>query len=120
MSFLDEIDAEFREAGLDQATALGQTPPVFDWLLTTFSFQGISDRVAREYIEKHGAASWAKMEASLLTPPHCGKLRNYWGYEGCRYDKTSFTCSEPDHISECPVPRPRLRNGRLNQTAYSL
>jgi hypothetical protein len=120
MSFLDEIDTEIREAGLDQAVASGLTPPVFDWLLSTFSFQGISDRVAREYMDKHGTASWSKMEASLLPPPPCPKLRNYWSYDGCRFDKTSFTCSEPGHISGCPVPLPRLRNGRLNQTAYSL
>jgi hypothetical protein len=120
MSFLDEIDAEAGEAGLDRAIARGETPPIFDWLLTTFSFQGISDRVAREYMDKHGTASWSQIEASLKASPSCPKLRSYWGYEGCRYDKTSFTCSEPDHIHACPVPRPRLRNGRLNQTAYSL
>jgi hypothetical protein len=120
MSFLDEIDAEAGEAGLDRAIALGETPLIFDWLLTTFSFQGISDRVAREYMDKHGTASWSQIEASLKASPSCPKLRSYWGYEGCRYDKTSFTCSEPDHIHACPVPRPRLRNGRLNQTAYSL
>lgn len=119
-SFLDEIDTEAREAGLDQAIARGQTPPIFDWLLATFSLQGISDRVAREYMDKHGTASWAEMEASLKAPPSCQKLRSYWHYEGCRYDKGSRTCSEPDHIDGCPVPRPRLRNGRLNQTAYSL
>ena len=96
------------------------TPAVFDWLLTTFCFQGISDRVARDYMEKHGTASWSEIEASLRASPSCPKLRSYWHYEGCRYDKGSFTCSEPDHIDACPVPRPRLRNGRLNQTAYSL
>jgi hypothetical protein len=105
---------------LDQAVLASATPAVFDWLLTTFSFQGISDRVAREYMDKHGTASWAKLEASLRASPSCPKLRSYWHYEGCRYDKGSFTCSEPDHIDACPVPRPRLRNGRLNQTAYSL
>jgi hypothetical protein len=68
MSFLDEIDAEVGEAGLDQI-ALGRRPPIFDWLLTTFSFQGISDRVAREYMDKHGTASWAGMEESLKAPP---------------------------------------------------
>jgi hypothetical protein len=47
-------------------------------------------------------------------------LRSYWQYEGCRYDKTSCTCSKPEHIATCPVPVPRLRNGRLNQTAFSL
>jgi hypothetical protein len=71
-------------------------------------------------MDKHGTASWSEIDAGLLASPSCPKLRSYWGYEGCRYDKTSFTCSEPDHIGACPVPRPRLRNGRLNQTAYSL
>lgn len=119
-SFLGEIDAEANEAGLVQAVASGQTSRIFDWLLTTFSFQGISDRVAREYMEKHGTASWAEMEASLKVTPSCPKLASYWAYDGCRYDKGSRTCSEPDHIGSCPVPCPRLRNGRLNQTAYSL
>lgn len=32
----------------------------------------------------------------------------------------SGCCSEPEHISVCPVPSHRLRNGKLNQTAYSL
>jgi hypothetical protein len=119
MSFLDEIDAEIREAGLESAVSHGHTPPVFDWLLSAFSYQGISDRVARSYMEKHGTASWAQIEANLRTTSSCPKLRSYWHYEGCRYDKGSFTCSQPDHIDACPVPRPRLRNGRLNQTAYS-
>ena len=120
MSFLDEINAEISEAGLNKAVASGHTPPIFDWLLSAFSYQGISDRVARSYMEKHGTVSWAEIDASLRATPSCPKLRNYWHYEGCRYDKGSFTCSEPDHIDACPVPRPRLRNGRLNQTAYSL
>jgi hypothetical protein len=69
---------------------------------------------------KHGTASWSAMEASLKTPPSCQKLHSFWAYQGCRYDKGSFTCAEPDHIDTCPVPSPRLRNGRLNQTAYAL
>lgn len=105
---------------MDQAVLTCATPAVFDWLLTTFSFQGISDRVARDYMDKHGTASWAKIDPSLRASPSCPKLRSYWHYEGCRYDKGSFTCSEPDHIDACPVPHPRLRNGRLNQTAHSL
>ena len=120
LSFLDEIDEEIRHAGLDQAVASGDTQPIFDWLLTAFSFQGISDRVARSYMEKHGTASWSAMEASLKTSPSCQKLHAFCDYAGCRYDKGSFTCAEPDHIDTCPVPRPRLRNGRLNQNAYSL
>lgn len=48
MSLLDEIDEEVQQASLDRAVALGDTPPIFDWLLSAFSFQGISDRVARD------------------------------------------------------------------------
>jgi hypothetical protein len=120
MSLLDEIDAEAREAGLVEAIAIGHTAPIFDWLMSNFSFQGISDRVARDYMAKHGSATWSYLQASLGRSPSCPKLRGYWAYEGCRYDKGSVTCSEPEHIDRCPVPRPRLRNGRLNQTAYSL
>ena len=68
-------------------------------------------------MERHLGPKWKQ---ALRACPSCPKLRNYWHYERCRYDKGSFTCSEPDHIDACSVPRARLRNGRLNQTAYSL
>ena len=45
---------------------------------------------------------------------------SYWHLQGCRYDKLSRTCAEPDHIELCPLPGHDLRNGRLNQTAYGL
>jgi hypothetical protein len=75
--------------------------------------------VARGYIRKHGSVTWSDIAASFDAAPPCPLLRTYWHFEGCRYDKGSFSCSEPDHIDTCPVPRHRLRNGRLNQTAYS-
>ena len=50
----------------------------------------------------------------------CPKLKSYWHFHGCRYDKVSGTCAEPDHIEACPLPTHYLRNGRLNQMAYSL
>ena len=120
VSFLDDVDAEARQGGLVRAVATGHTRPIFDWLMTAFSYQGISDQVAQQYIDEHGNATWADIEASLGQTPSCPKLQSYWVYHGCRYDKGSFTCSEPEYIDACPLPRPRLRNGRLNQTAYSL
>jgi hypothetical protein len=120
MSFREEIDAEAREAGLIEAVERRHTAPIFDWLMSAFSLQGISDRVAWDYMEKHGSANWSSAQAGLRRAPTCPKLRSYWAYDNCRYHKTSSTCSEPGHIDRCPVPRPRLRNGRLNQTAYSL
>jgi hypothetical protein len=50
----------------------------------------------------------------------CPKLKSYWHFHGCRYNKLGRTCAEPDHISRCTLPTHDLRNGRLNQTAYSL
>jgi hypothetical protein len=93
---------------------------IFDWLLSTFSYQGISDQVARGYMEKHGTASWSQIEASFGKAPSCQKLRNYWSYADCGYQKGGKSCSQQEHIVPCPVPSFDLRNGRLNQTAYSL
>jgi hypothetical protein len=113
------MQIEAREACLDEAVACHDTAKIFDWMLTAFSYQGVSDRAARTYIRQNGRASWSNIDESLRASPSCPRLRSYWHYEGCRYDKGSFSCTEPEHISSCPVPVPRLRNGRLNQTAYS-
>jgi hypothetical protein len=75
--------------------------------------------VARGYIRKHGNVTWSDIALNLEAVPPCPLLQTYWHFNGCQYDKGSFSCSEPDHIDICPVPRHRLRNGRLNQTAYS-
>jgi len=119
MSFIDEIDDEFRTSGLYVAVRSHSTPLIFDWLVDVLSFQGISDRVARDYATKHGRATWSRLEENLKSA-ECPKLRSYWQYSECRYDKTSQTCGEPEHFDACKLPRLRLRNGRLNQTAYSL
>ena len=50
----------------------------------------------------------------------CPKLKSYWHFHGCRYEKASRTCAEPEHIGACPLPSHDLRNGHLNQAAYSL
>jgi hypothetical protein len=119
MTFLEDVNTELHLAGIDTAVACRDTPPVFDWLLTSFSYQGVSDQVARTYIEQNGRATWSSLAPAFEAGPGCGRLASYWHYEGCRYDKASFSCANPEQIAECLVPRPRLRNGRLNQTAAS-
>jgi hypothetical protein len=96
------------------------TPALFGWLVEMLSYQGISDSVAAGYIEQHGNVRWADIAEELSRPPSCPKLGGYWRFTGCRYHKGSGTCAEPDHIDNCPLPRHPLRNGRLNQVAYSL
>jgi hypothetical protein len=96
------------------------TPVMFDWLMAMLSYQGISDRVAYEYMEQHGRVKWNEIEHALANNPSCPKLQSYWQFHGCQYHKTSRTCAEPDHFAHCPLPTHNVRNGRLNQTAYSL
>jgi hypothetical protein len=119
-SLIDDIRAELRSEGIPAAIRRHNTAPLFDWLMAALSYQGISDRVAADYMEQHGRAEWADMQAKVSQHTGCPKLQTYWHYHGCRYDKISRTCAEPDHIGDCPVPSHDLRNGRLNQTAYSL
>ena len=102
------------------AISRANTPALFNWLASALSYQGISDRVAYEYMERHGYVTWHDVEQKLGQGVGCPKLESYWHFNGCRYDKISRTCAEPDHIQSCPLPGHDLRNGRLNQTAYSL
>ena len=69
---------------------------------------------------RHGRARWARIGASLARQPACPKLAGYWTFYDCRYRKGAGTCAEPRHIGDCPLPRQPLRNGHLNQMAYSL
>jgi hypothetical protein len=117
---LDDIRAELRADKVIAAIRKRETGPVFDWLMAALSYQGISDQVAYEYMEKHGRATWRDIEQKLAQGVACPKLESYWHFHGCRYDKVSRTCAEPEHIDRCPLPSHVLRNGRLNQTAYSL
>ena len=119
MTFIDDIRQDVIQIGISDAVARRDTPVIFDWLLTAFSFQGVSDQAARTYMERNGTASWAAIQLGLQAAPACHRLASFEKYNGCRYDKGSHTCAEPEHIDVCSVPRAKLRNGRLNQTAYS-
>ena len=56
----------------------------------------------------------------MAEQPSCPKLNCYWQFNDCGYRKLAWTCNEPNHLPACPLPLYPLRNGRLNQTAYSL
>jgi hypothetical protein len=84
------------------------------------SYQGIADQVAFDFMERHGQATWQVIAGDLRRGPTCPKLASYWQFHDCRYNKTRYTCAEPDHLPGCPLPNHWLRNGRLNQTAYAL
>jgi hypothetical protein len=119
-TLIDAIRAELRADKVRAAIRNHYTGPVFDWLMAAVSYQGISDQVAFEYMEKHGRATWQQIKQGLDRGANCPKLKSYWHFHDCRFDKISRTCAEPDHTRRCSLPKHDLRNGRLNQTAYSL
>jgi hypothetical protein len=119
-AFIDETGLGPEGKDLRKAIRSRNTAALFDWLVAALSYQGISDEVAKNFMDLHGLASWQVIESALRKRPSCPKLKGYWHFYDCRYNKSRFACAEPDHLADCPLPRSWLRNGRLNRTAYSL
>ena len=119
-AFIDEAGLGPGGRDVRKAIRTQNTASLFDQLVIALSYQGISDEVAKNFMDRHGLATWQVIESDLHRGPSCPKLRSYWHFHDCRYNKSRFTCAEPNHLPGCPLPRSWLRNGRLNQTAYSL
>jgi hypothetical protein len=119
-SYLEDIRTDLQRRGITRAIRDHDTRALFDWLIEILSFQGISDAVASGYIAQHGTVRCSDIADALSRRPSCPKLGGYWRFYGCQYQKGSHTCSELGHIDACPLPCHPLRNGRLNQMAYSL
>jgi hypothetical protein len=119
-SFVDDARDNLVNEGVHSAIEAHNTPVLFDWMVRAFSFQGIADAIAADYMDKNGAVTWNAIAVDLSDCPSCSKLRSYWQFYDCGYRKGSRTCNEPELLSACPLPKHLLRNGRLNQTAYSL
>src|SRR6185437_4062466 len=117
---IEEAQAGLEESGVVAAIARHDNDAIFDWLIDALSYQGIGDSVASQYLATHGSVSAGDIRRALAEMPSCPKLAVYWTFEDCRYHKGSHTCAEPEHVDQCPLPNHDLRNGRLNQTAYSL
>ena len=105
---------------LRRAIRAKDTPYLFGLLMEAFSFQGISDQVAYAYMDRHGRVSWRNIKRGMSWPLACPKLQHYSAFKNCGYKKSARTCAEPKLLSACPLPKHTLRNGRLNQMAYSL
>jgi hypothetical protein len=119
-SLITECRNDLKAQGIRAAIAGHDTAALFEWLAAGVSYQGIADRVAYQYMERHGRVTWQAIAKGFADVPSCPKLKSYWHFHGCRYQKGAGTCAEPDHFPGCPLPRHDLRNGHLNQAAYSL
>lgn len=119
-NLITDLRRDLGRQGILEAVRRHDTPVLFGWMARGIAYQGISDYVAHAFMEQHGTVTWDQVEASLSSPPRCLKLTSYWAFHRCGYNKTRFTCNEPKNINACPLPLPTLRNGRLNQAAFSL
>jgi hypothetical protein len=84
------------------------------------SHQGIADRIARDYLDRHGRVQWANVENGLRRRDPCPKLATYWTFHGCGYRKSACSCAVPVRLPRCIVPALPMRNGRLAQSAVAL
>src|SRR5258706_12462955 len=75
-TLIDEIHAEFRADKVRAAIRNRDTGPVFDWLMAALSYQGISDQVAYDYMEKHGRARSRQIKHGLDRGASCPKLNS--------------------------------------------
>lgn len=116
---IDDARVELARAGVLAAIRSRDTGAICDWLLETVSYQGVSDAAAFSYMENHGRIR-ARAIAKAIGRDRCPKLKSYWHFSDCGYRKLAKTCVMPDLLGRCSLPRHDLRNGRLNQTAYSL
>jgi hypothetical protein len=56
---LDNVRDKDGGSGITASIRHGDTPALFDWLVSALSYQGISDQVAEAYMEQYGSATWA-------------------------------------------------------------
>ncbi|MBI3699184.1 MAG: hypothetical protein HY242_01885 [Afipia sp.] len=118
--FVASCRTEVKNARLSKKFDWDRPERIFEALLTIFNFQGVSDSAARSYLAKHGLISWDSAASAVRKPNLCPKLKSFWRFADCHFDKTHFTCAKPEKISTCPLPAHPFRNGKLNQNAYSL
>jgi hypothetical protein len=119
-TLIDDARVNLAQKGVVAAVQRHDTRVIYDWLFDALSYQGVSDRIAYGYMEQHGRLRWRDIADALARFPSCPKLACCWSFEGCGYRKGAALCANPEHQPACPLPQHDLRNGRLNQTAYSL
>jgi hypothetical protein len=64
-NLINKIRSDVCGPKIRTAIARHDTPTLFDWLIDAVSYQGISDRVAYDYLEQHGGITWRDIEQSL-------------------------------------------------------
>ena len=102
-SLIDDLRAELRAEGVPSAIRRHDTATLFDWLVAAFSYQGISDQVAFDYMERHGRARGPTSTCKPAPGTTCPKLQAT-GTSTAAGTTRPGHCAEPDHLPDCPCP----------------
>lgn len=102
------------------AVANRDTPALYAWLMEVVSYQGVADRVARAYLDRHGRVQWRHLDIGVAAPELCPKLTNYWTFQGCGFRKHACSCARPERLADCVIGALSTRNGNLAQAAAAL
>src|ERR1019366_7531225 len=57
-SFVTDAHDNLVNEGVVGGIETHNTPVLFDWMVRAFSFQGIADAIASDYIDRHGSLTW--------------------------------------------------------------
>src|SRR5579871_5724134 len=88
-SLVAETLANAAADGLIENVQSRDTASLFAWLMDSFSYQGISDRIAAGYIERNGNARWVELQRAVDNHRcRCPKLAGFEAYVDCGYRKT--------------------------------
>src|ERR1700730_11520783 len=77
---IDHVPRNLARHGVRAAVRRHDTAVLFDWLLETVSYQGISNHVAWGYMERHGRLAWDEIVSLIDAGPSCPKLRTSWHF----------------------------------------
>jgi hypothetical protein len=83
-AFIDEAGLGPEGKDLKKAIRSRNTAALFDHLVAALSYQGIADEVAKNFMDRHGLASWHVIESALRIRPSCPKLKSYWHFYDCQ------------------------------------
>lgn len=120
--FCSDLASGLRTNGIVNAVAAHDSAALYDWLIRQFAYQGVADKAAETFIERHGICTFAGLSPQFnrRTALPCPKLSSFAAYSACRYKRSAHTCSHPEHLARCPVPLAGGRKGILSEAAVSL
>ena len=119
-TWIDDIRADLRADKVQAAIRHRETAVVFDWLMAALSYQGIADAVAYDYMERHGRAAWRDIDQKLGRGVQSPQAQATGISMAAATKRAAGPVPSPSTSARCPLPSHDLRNGHLNQTAYSL